>query len=117
MNHNINEIQFPRDKFSFINHLISSQVNNAKRLFEEKLKCEIIKELRRYDITFKDDYEFNDFCNHNIMRVNYGDRPFYNELYLKNGDKEKILLLKYSDKVEIKFDSEQQNILNVTFGE
>jgi hypothetical protein len=51
------------------------------------------------------------------MRVNYNERPFYNELYLKNGNKEKILLLKYSDKVEIKFNSEQQNILNVTFGE
>jgi hypothetical protein len=116
MNQDINKMQLPRDKHSFINHLISSQLNNAKTLFEEKLKNGITKELRRYDITFKDDYEFNDFCNHNIMRVNYNERPFYNELYLKNGNKEKILLLKYSDKVEIKFDSEQQNILNVTFG-
>lgn len=117
MNHDLNEIQFPKDKFSFINHLISSQVNNAKRLFEEKLKHEVTKELRRYDITFQDDYEFNNFCNHNIMRVNYVDRPFYNELYLKNGEKEKILLLKYSDKVYMKFDSAEENILHVTFGE
>ncbi len=106
----------PRDTTGFVNHLIGSQVAMVQRKFETALRDRVKQELRRFEIEFTDEGDFNDFCINNVERVRYQDRPFYNELYLVDKiNEKKHLLFVFSEKVDVDF-SHMSNI-KVTIGE
>ena len=116
MNHDKWMENLPRDTTGFVNSLISSQVSMVKRKFETALRDRTKQELRRFELEFTDEGDFNDFCCKNVKRVLYQDRPFYNELYLVDNERdEKHLLFVFSDRVDVDFSNMSK--INVTIGE
>lgn len=116
MNHNIDELQLPKDDFSFVQGIVQEIISKVKRDFEYKIKLTLKERLSELGYFFEDDYEFNKFCQKRITRVRNCEYSTDEEIYLDFKNKENIgtLLVKYS--TEISYDWKENNVLNVTIG-
>ena len=115
MNHNIDEIQLPKDNFSFTRNIINDIISKVVRDFEYKMKLEIKERLNQLGFSFENDFDFNQFCLTRITRI-INQEMSDEEIYLdfKNEQNKGILLVKYSNKISL--DWKENNVLNVTIG-
>lgn len=112
----LENMQLPKDTDSFLRSIQNDYLRKLKNDFFDELKKTITERLLKLGFKFKNDVEFNEFCQDRITKVSFEDKPFENCIYLDfvSNEQRGVLLTYYS--TEVKFDFSNPLKITATIG-